>query len=257
MLVTTSSERFKQQLKQLYVYTGGDDCPETSLGAIKLALEVSLPNSQIYVFTDAEAKDQHLLPDVLNLIQEKRSRVIFVLTGDCGNASSPGLRVYQDIAFSSSGLVFNIRKRDVGEMLKAVEKSLQANKVNILSTNTPRAASTDYQVVVDPGLRQLMVAVSGKDCRLELRDPDGFLFTRQRGLQELLSLKSAKIVAVDRPPPGLWNITVSGSGAHTLRITGLSSVKFDSGFGLEPIRQQSEAGFRPFAGRRTASLVEE
>lgn len=73
-IVTTNAETFKAQLDAVKVI-GGADCPEPSLTALLQALNLVRPNSYVYVFTDASAKDYFLLPDVLSLVQRKQSQV--------------------------------------------------------------------------------------------------------------------------------------------------------------------------------------
>lgn len=65
---------FREALSAIKVHDGGD-CPEYSMAGIKQALEESLPRSQLYIFTDASAKDYMQVEDVISLAIKKQCQV--------------------------------------------------------------------------------------------------------------------------------------------------------------------------------------
>ncbi|MBN3299469.1 HMCN1 protein, partial [Amia calva] len=246
--ITTDTEKFQRDLRDLFVQ-GGGDCPEMSLGAIKKALEVSLPGSYLYVFTDARAKDYRLKQEVLQLIQLKQSQVVFVLTGDCGDRSQPGYRAYEEIAATSSGQIFHLDKQQVNEVLKWVEETVQSMKVHLLSSDHESGQENEWFVPFDPSLKEVTVSLSGPGPEIELRDPFGRSVGEALGLMELLHIpNSARVVSLKHPRPGTWTLRVKCVGRHSLRVTGVSNLDFRAGFSSRPVMDFSHTRERPVQG---------
>ncbi|CAH0719137.1 unnamed protein product, partial [Brenthis ino] len=72
--VTRNAEEFKNALNKIELVTGGY-CPEASMSGIQQALEITYPNSFIYVFTDASANDYTKMEVVKSLSQKKSTQV--------------------------------------------------------------------------------------------------------------------------------------------------------------------------------------
>lgn len=55
--------------------SGGGACPENSMVGLLKAIDLAEKDSHIFVFTDAYAKDYHLVPAIIKMIQRKKPRV--------------------------------------------------------------------------------------------------------------------------------------------------------------------------------------
>ncbi|CAB3399927.1 unnamed protein product [Caenorhabditis bovis] len=258
---TTDSTYFMRQLGKVYVH-GGGDCPEKTLTGILKALEIALPSSFVYVFTDARSKDYHLEDQVLNIIQEKQSSVVFVMTGDCGNRTHPGFKTYEKIAAASFGQVFHLEKSDVSTVLEYVRHAVKQKKVHMMYEARERGGTTVRGIPVDKHLSELTISLSGdKDdsdvLDIAIRDPRGHHVDKQTYSREggTIDLKNVKLIRLKDPIPGTYQITTNSRLKHTIRVFGHGSIDFKYGFAVRPLDQIELARPRPVLNQNTYLLV--
>ncbi|WKY14387.1 hypothetical protein Q1695_000159 [Nippostrongylus brasiliensis] len=258
---TTDAAYFMRQLAKVYVH-GGGDCPEKTLTGIQKALEISLPSSFIYVFTDARSKDYDLEDTVLNMIQEKQSSVVFVMTGDCGNRTHPGFRVYEKIAAASFGQVFHLEKSDVSTILEYVRYAVKQKKIHILYEVRENGGAIVRNIPIDHFVTELTLSLSGdKDDEdvldITLRDPSGRHVDKKVYSQEggTIDLKNVKLIRLKDPQPGNWQVITNSRLKHTIRIFGHGSIDFKYGFATRPLNNIELARPRPVSNQNTYLLV--
>ncbi|KAK5971165.1 hypothetical protein GCK32_006713, partial [Trichostrongylus colubriformis] len=258
---TTDAKFFIGQLAKVYVH-GGGDCPEMTLTGIQKALEISLPSSFIYVFTDARSKDYDLENAVLNMIQEKQSSVVFVMTGDCGNRTHPGFQVYEKIAAASFGQVFHLEKSDVSAVLEYVRHSVKQKKIHVLYEIREHGGEMQRTVPIDGHMTELTISLSGdKDdtdaLDIILRDPKGRTLSKNVLSQEggTIDLQNVKLIRIIKPQPGPWQVTTNSRVKHTIRIFGHGSIDFKYGFATRLLERFELAHPRPVANQNSYVLV--
>lgn len=220
---TEDPVKFLKALNDIYV-RGGKDCPEMSVTAIKQALELCLPGSVVYVFTDAEAKDHRMLPDVIRLIRQKKIRVNFILSGNCGlEKDFMDKNTYEKISIFSSGQIVNLNKSEVGSIWDFVKISINPNRRNIYSVDKFTRGEKTYFIQLDQDIKEAVFTVTGEDVEVIIRDSWGALVSlREKNVDVLLNLNSIVSVLVMNPKPGNWSITVRSNGRQTLRVEAVS-----------------------------------
>uniref|UniRef100_A0A6B2E6L7 Putative cell adhesion molecule n=1 Tax=Phlebotomus kandelakii TaxID=1109342 RepID=A0A6B2E6L7_9DIPT len=243
-LVTTNPEELLNELNRVTVY-GGGDCPEMCLTGIKFALEKCLPNSFVYVFTDADAKDAYLLPDAMSLLQEKRTSITFIVADDACEPIPPTFHTYYTLADASNGQVYRIQSRDTNTILESVGDTLDEGLQILKLINSDKPGSHDIPLEVDKNLKDFSVSVSGTDPNITVNDPDN---KPSKKAKELVNLPNVMTVKIMDPEPGLWKIGASSSSPHSVKVVGVSDIKFLFGFTLHTPMTIDEALPRPIRG---------
>uniref|UniRef100_A0A672ISW4 von Willebrand factor A domain-containing protein 7-like n=1 Tax=Salarias fasciatus TaxID=181472 RepID=A0A672ISW4_SALFA len=280
LLRTTDPDDFKASINRLTA-TGGGDNPELSLSGLRLALTAAPLASDIFLFTDAPAKDISLRNTVTALIESTKSVVTFMLTdvfparrrrrrqSDGQNPLTRSLtqaqtELYRDLARASGGQTIEVSKLDLTQATAVIE-DLSANAVvTVFQATVDPGRSENFPFAIDASIRNIIIYITGVQASLTFgltsstgvtqnsSEPSGPLATFSTvGNLRRISLNSTN-------DTGLWEINVTSSSPYIVKVTGQSSVNFV--YDVVEEREGAHGGLnfldgRPPTGKNVTLLV--
>jgi hypothetical protein len=230
--VTTDADAFKAAIAALTPRPQAVDCPELAMAGTLSALGAMEEGGELFVWTDASAKDAARAGDVSALAQSKHIDVIYMLSGSC----SPVDPAYVRVANESGGRVFVVTEAEVdaaGAALPALARG--ATSVSLLSVRDAVASgSKDYAVPIDSTLTE--VTFSADTDAMEVRrpnaqlvqagDPDATIVHLAGGTQIATGAftSGTTVVHVTSPAAGTWMVTIGVSATYRLAVSGSSTL---------------------------------
>ncbi|XP_058026402.1 von Willebrand factor A domain-containing protein 7 isoform X1 [Ahaetulla prasina] len=247
---TRDPDEFWKVLNTISPLGGGDE-PEMCLSALELALQNSPPYSEIFVFTDASAKDAHLKNSVESLIQEKKCKVTFLITEDPSKTRTKRetlapnrFDLYVHLAESSGGQIIFTDNDNIRQMAEIIgESSLSSvtlfryHKGNILRpkgtqrrTKKQALQLANHQFWIDSLVDHVVVTIQGSVEFFEIRDPtdrfqtDATIHGPLAKIQYIGGIYRAFLSAPVHP--GEWTLKLRSKGHYSVYIQGRSTLNF-------------------------------
>ncbi|MEQ2224580.1 hypothetical protein ILYODFUR_008971 [Ilyodon furcidens] len=275
LIRTSDVTLFKDVVNDLTA-TGGGDIEEMSLSGLQLALASAPFNSEIFLFTDAPAKDKQLKNAVIALIEQTQTVVNFMVTDSVvtnrrkrSNNNQPQTRaisesdaqLYKDLAQASGGQAIEVTKDELPVATTIIAQATSSSVVTLLQASRSPGPTDSFTFLVDETVTNLRVYITGRSLTFTLTSPTGAtqqstdstgsLITSSKTVGNFIMLQLQKQV-------GQWKLQMVSNNPYTLRVIGQSAVDFLFHF-VEP-SEGPFGGFdaldtRPRAGVKGRLLV--
>ncbi|XP_074484871.1 von Willebrand factor A domain-containing protein 7-like isoform X2 [Sebastes fasciatus] len=230
---TTDPDKMKRQISKLTV-NGGGDIPEMCLSGIQLALTSAHAYSQIFVFTDAVAKDIDLKDTILALIRSSKSTVSYFQTGASGrrrrSLRSGSFEDYEDLALASGGQVIQVTKKQLHEATDVILDTSTSALVTVFQRARNTGKQETFPFMFDESLKNITIYITGKTMTFTLTNPAGVSQNHNEASGKLGTIKTVgnlwRIRLQSDNQTGTWQINIQSGQPYTLKVTGQSTISF-------------------------------
>ncbi|XP_030640136.1 von Willebrand factor A domain-containing protein 7-like [Chanos chanos] len=240
---TANVDEFKKMLAEIVVDGGGDE-PAKSLSGLQLALTTAPPSSEIYLFTDASAKDKELEGAVRFLISSTKSKVSFLLKNILSRrrkrrsvVSNRDNILYKKLAKLSGGLANEVSKSTLPLATSVIMDTVSSSLVNLFQVSVDPGRDKTFSFLVDPSVHNVSIYIIGFSASFTLKSPTGhsvldFLYKFIRYFE---GLHPGFVETEGRP-------SAEGNSTLMLRVVGADSL---SGVELSVLDPRGSSTLRP------------
>ncbi|KAM4603595.1 von Willebrand factor A domain-containing protein 7 [Polymixia lowei] len=233
MIRTTDANVMKREISKLTAHAGGD-VPEMCLSGLQLALTGAPASSQIYVFTDAIAKDIHLKDTIIALMRTTKSTVSFFMTGSSRrrrrSVQPSSFDDYRDLALASGGQAIEVSKSQLPQATDIILDTSTSALVTVLQRARNSGKQETFPFVLDDYLKNITLYITGRGTSFTLTDPAGVTQDSSEASGKLATVQTVgnlrRIRLNADKQAGTWQIDIMSSQPYTLKVTGQSTITF-------------------------------
>ncbi|XP_014863218.1 PREDICTED: von Willebrand factor A domain-containing protein 7-like isoform X2 [Poecilia mexicana] len=231
MIRTTDADKIKREISKLKA-TGGGDTPEMCLSGLQLALTGAPSSSNIYVFTDATAKDIALKDTIIALMRSTKSTVSFFVTARSRrrrSLASSSFGDYNDLALASGGQAIQVSKSQLPQATDIILDTSTSALVTVLQRAAVAGQET-FPFALDESLKNITIYITGTSLTFTLTNPAGVTQTDTEASGKLGTINTVgnlrRIRLYADKQSGTWQINIKSSQPYTLKVTGQSTITF-------------------------------
>ncbi|CAF1685410.1 unnamed protein product [Rotaria magnacalcarata] len=260
LTITTDAQYLIDEIKNLTVF-GGGDTPELYYHGVNEALQVCEPNSIVYTFTDAPAKDYYLQPKVLARAIELKSKVFSFYVSPISPSGKRRRRrnvgeildgsVDDDLATATGGATIGLNPdRDSNATAAFAIRNLFPKQTLLGITGS---GTINRTFAIDANISRMQIDLTSSRSvlpstsnSLHLIGPDGVSIT------PVLTADGTyfQLYTIENPQAGLWQISSSQSFSRTIEITipetsNASTLTICRTVLSQPIKRESNNSYGP------------
>ncbi|RNA12598.1 von Willebrand factor A domain-containing 7-like [Brachionus plicatilis] len=228
LIISSDISVIEKEINKL-VATGGGDTPELCLSGLIEVINHLEDNSyaEIFVYTDAPAKDTWLMDELKDLVSKKLPRISFLLNMVPTRASAT--QAYDLIKEFSNGDVLYVTPTNIKSSVDFLIAKADVSSEQLLQLKNLKRGEI-YNFSVDPTIDELRISIDARDFVFVLKNPDGVAVSPT----VITDLVHFKMFKVKSPKSGTWSLNVqSFNSIGKMKLEGSTSIAFDFKFVAE------------------------